>query len=84
MEAANTSFEKSFRLPEPNELFGDGGVLLQGNNSLRPETSYNYNFGAGYFFRIRKNHQVNLNGNGFFDLSIPIALLTLTPAHFGI
>ncbi|MDX1426301.1 MAG: TonB-dependent receptor [Salegentibacter mishustinae] len=60
------SFEKSFRLPEPNELFGDGGVLLQGNNSLRPETSYNYNFGAGYFFRIRKNHQVNLNGNGFY------------------
>jgi outer membrane receptor protein involved in Fe transport len=61
-----TSFEKSFRLPEPNELFGDGGVLLEGNSSLRPETSYNYNFGVGYLFRIQKYHQVNLSTNGFY------------------
>lgn len=49
------SFEKSFRLPEPNELYGDGGVLLQGNSSLRPETSYNYNLGFSYLLNIQKN-----------------------------
>ncbi|MBE7641383.1 TonB-dependent receptor [Salegentibacter sp. BLCTC] len=60
------SFEKSFRLPQPNELFGDGGVLLQGNSSLKPETSYNYNLGAQYLFKIQKYHQLNLSTNGFY------------------
>lgn len=61
------SFEKSYRLPEPEELFGDGGVLIQGNTSLNPETSYNYNLGAGYWFNVYSiNHLVNIEGNVFY------------------
>ncbi|UCS94243.1 TonB-dependent receptor [Echinicola marina] len=41
------SAEKTYRLPDPQELFGDM-VNLEGNISLRPESSYNYNLGVFY------------------------------------
>lgn len=60
------SFEKSYRLPEPNELYGDGGVLLEGNTALNPESSYNYNLGASYWLNFEGFHQVNLSANTFY------------------
>ena len=60
------SFEKSYRLPEPNELYGDGGILYEGNTSLKPESSHNYNLGAGYWIHFLKSHHFNLGGNIFY------------------
>ncbi|AXT56709.1 TonB-dependent receptor [Aquimarina sp. AD1] len=39
------SFEKTFRIPEGYEVFGDG-FLLKSNPALLPEESYNANLGA--------------------------------------
>lgn len=59
------SFEKSYRLPDSNELFGDL-INLQGNIDLKPEHSNNYNFGGSYWMNINKLHLVNFNLNGFY------------------
>lgn len=60
------SFEKSFRLPEPDELFGDGGILIEGNNSLEPEKSYNYNLGLGYGFNLNDRQRINLDATVYY------------------
>lgn len=41
------SFEKTYRLPEGYEMFGDG-LLVNSNPYLVPETSYNANLGLRY------------------------------------
>lgn len=56
------SFEKSYRLPETDELFGDL-LNLEGNIELDPETSYNYNLGFHYSGQITKAHRFNIDGN---------------------
>ena len=56
------SYEKSFRLPETEELYGDL-VNLEGNIALEPETSHNFNLGANYNMSINKFHKLNINGN---------------------
>lgn len=42
------SFEKTFRLPTPTELFGNPNDNVEGNVSLNPETSNNINAGVSY------------------------------------
>ncbi|MCR6641797.1 MAG: carboxypeptidase-like regulatory domain-containing protein [Sporocytophaga sp.] len=59
------SFEKTYRLPEPDELFGDQ-VDLEGNVGLRAESSFNYNLGLGYNFQIRKNHRISFEATGIY------------------
>src|SRR5690606_9291395 len=59
------SFEKSYRLPEPEELFGDM-INLQGNNELEPEKSYNYNIGFSYWRNLAPEHRLEISGNGFY------------------
>lgn len=59
------SFEKSYRMPENEELYGDL-INLQGNIDLKPEKSYNYNLGVSYWWRVENKHQINLNVNGFY------------------
>lgn len=59
------SFEKTYRLPEPDELFGDQ-IDLEGNIGLKPESSFNYNLGLSYTFQIRKNHRISIDGNGMY------------------
>lgn len=59
------SFEKSYRLPEPEELFGDI-INLQGNNELEPEKSYNYNIGFSYWRNLAPEHRLEISGNGFY------------------
>ncbi|MDD7888128.1 TonB-dependent receptor [Flavivirga sp. 57AJ16] len=59
------SYEKSYRLPESNELFGDV-INLQGNIDLKPESSDNYNLGASFWFLLNKKHQFNINTSGFY------------------
>lgn len=42
------SFEKSYRLPSPEEIFGNVNNNLEGNVDLKPETSNNFNLGLSY------------------------------------
>jgi outer membrane receptor protein involved in Fe transport len=39
-----TSYEKAYRLPEPDEILGDGRYIKT-NSALKEETSHNINFG---------------------------------------
>jgi outer membrane receptor protein involved in Fe transport len=56
------SYEKSYRLPDTYELFGDL-VNLEGNISLRPEKSDNYNVGASYHFKLGEAHRFSVDAN---------------------
>ncbi|WP_215231935.1 TonB-dependent receptor [Dyadobacter linearis] len=56
------SFEKSYRLPETDELFGDL-INLEGNIDLDPETSYNYNLGFSYQANINRVHRFSVDAN---------------------
>ena len=59
------SFEKSYRLPEANELYGDQ-INLTGNIDLKPESSQNYNLGASYWVSLKNLHQLNFNASAFY------------------
>ncbi|RNL88251.1 TonB-dependent receptor [Sinomicrobium pectinilyticum] len=59
------SYEKSYRLPDNEELFGDL-INLEGNISLKPEHSHNYNLGAAYWWQMRDRHRFNFSANGFY------------------
>jgi outer membrane receptor protein involved in Fe transport len=54
------SYEKSYRMPSADELFGDQ-VNVTGNLSLRPETSNNYNVGLS-FQKGFNNHVISFDG----------------------
>ncbi|MDM1085423.1 TonB-dependent receptor [Myroides odoratimimus] len=57
------SFEKSFRLLEPEEIFGDG-VSITSNLALRPESSNNFNLGVYYSQRF-DDHFVRFDAAGY-------------------
>ncbi|MEH6681837.1 MAG: TonB-dependent receptor [Sediminicola sp.] len=59
------SYEKSYRLPETEELYGDL-INLQGNLELEPEHSHNYNLGVSYWVSLKQKHLFNFNANGFY------------------
>ncbi|MDT0677669.1 TonB-dependent receptor [Autumnicola musiva] len=54
------SYEKSYRLPLPNELFGDANLIV-GDTSLDPEESDNYNLGVSYWLNLGKNQLFNID-----------------------
>jgi outer membrane cobalamin receptor len=56
------SYEKSYRLPETDELFGDL-LNLEGNIALKPEQSSNYNLGFSYQAQLNKIHRFSFDGN---------------------
>ena len=60
------SYEKSYRLPTGNELFGDGNITLEGNTDLKPESSHNYNFGIAYSFILSHDHRFHFDGTLFY------------------
>ena len=57
------SFEHAFRLPEVEELFGDG-VSVLANPKLKPEESDNVNVGA-YFTKNLGLHRLTIEASGF-------------------
>ena len=60
-----TSHERALRLPNNQELFGDG-VLLTPSVSLQPETSYNFNLGVVYDrFLLPSGNRIQAEWNGF-------------------
>ncbi|MCF2488659.1 TonB-dependent receptor [Dyadobacter sp. CY347] len=56
------SYEKSYRLPETDELFGDL-LNLEGNIDLNPESSDNYNLGFSYQAQLNKIHRFSVDAN---------------------
>nr|WP_321406565.1 TonB-dependent receptor [uncultured Carboxylicivirga sp.] len=52
------SYEHTFRMPTPLEIFGDG-LFIDPNPDLGPEQSDNLNLGADYRFKLRGNHAIN-------------------------
>ncbi|MEX0967543.1 MAG: TonB-dependent receptor [Bacteroidia bacterium] len=59
-----TSYEKTYRLPEGHELFGNG-LLLQNNPMLEPEESHNANLGLLLRKATGKN-EIEAEVNGFY------------------
>lgn len=58
------SFEHTYRIPEVEELLGDG-INILANPKLKPESSDNFNFGAYYKFILQDYHTVAIEANGF-------------------
>jgi len=56
------SYERAYRLPDNNELFGDE-VNETSNPSLKPENSHNLNLGATYSFYLKKDHFLEVQAN---------------------
>jgi outer membrane receptor protein involved in Fe transport len=54
------SYEKTYRLPTANELFGNED-LEKSNAVLNPEHSDNFNFNVGYNTQIGKRHFIQLD-----------------------
>ncbi|WP_299311668.1 TonB-dependent receptor [uncultured Aquimarina sp.] len=62
-----SSFERTFRIPEGYEVFGDG-FLLKSNPTLLPEESYNANLGALFNTAIN-DFKLQIDTNLFFRAS---------------
>ncbi|MCV9928630.1 TonB-dependent receptor [Flavobacterium sp. LS1R49] len=57
------SFEKSYRLPSPEEIFGNVNNNLEGNPDLKPETSNNFNAGLSYQTSFNKVNAMTFDVN---------------------
>lgn len=57
------SYEKSLRMPDNNELFGNEGENLEDNMLLKPESSHNVNLGANYSTTFNNIHGFILDGS---------------------
>lgn len=55
------SYERTTRIPESGEYFGDGQFIL-GNPELKPEQSDNLNIGFSSTFDSRLRHRLEING----------------------
>lgn len=57
------SYEHSYRLLEPQEIFGDG-ITITSNMDLKPESSNNFNLGAYYSQRF-DTHFLHVEAGGY-------------------
>ena len=55
---AKLSFEKTYRLPTPKELFGDGSLEV-GKSDINPENSKNLNFNLLVNHTFHSDHTIN-------------------------
>ncbi len=79
------SYEHTYRLPKPEELFGDG-LFIQANSDLGPEQSDNFNFGASYKYALNAYHQIKIGGSYIYrnasDLIHTVAVFANPQTHF--
>jgi outer membrane receptor protein involved in Fe transport len=59
------SYEKTNRLPDAYEIFGDV-ENQEGNPNLKPETSDNFNLGFTYSFSLNKTNNIQVTANGIY------------------
>lgn len=57
---AKASYERATRLPDENEIFGDG-QLVKENMDLNPERSHNLNLNVQYAFKFKRPAAVSVN-----------------------
>jgi outer membrane receptor protein involved in Fe transport len=57
------SYEKAFRMPDGDELFGDPTNALNANKRLKPETSHNFNAGTSFNTPAGKQSSLFIEGN---------------------
>lgn len=72
------SYEKSYRLPTADELFGDA-LNLDGNITLKPESSDNINLGVSYQTHIRNIHRFSLDANFLYRRAVDFIRPNLNP-----
>lgn len=61
----STSVEKTYRLPEADEILGDGLTIIS-TTTLRPESSHNVNLGFKFQFFEEKKNKLRFSGNAFY------------------
>ena len=57
------SFEKTYRLPTPDEIFGSPNDNIEGNTALKPESSNNLNAGVSYQTSFNKVNALTFDVN---------------------
>lgn len=62
---AKFSAEKSVRLPENEEMFGDI-INMESNYDLKPESSHNFNLGLTYAFDVSEDHRFMIGATGIY------------------
>lgn len=60
------SYEKTNRLPEPDDIYGDF-ISKLGNWNIKPESSDNVNLGLNYRFGIGESHFFDLSTTGIYS-----------------
>ncbi|WP_233261224.1 TonB-dependent siderophore myxochelin receptor MxcH [Vitiosangium sp. GDMCC 1.1324] len=71
---AKASYEWATRVPRPDELFGDGGIIVE-NLALKPETSHNINVGLTLESGSTRAGDFRANVNGFGRLADQLIVL---------
>jgi vitamin B12 transporter len=71
---AKASYEYATRLPRPDEVFGDG-VLIVANLELQPEVSHNLNIGPRIEYRSDVSGEWTLDVNAFLRASDRLVVL---------
>lgn len=78
----NASVEKAYRLPESDEILGDG-LNISSTTLLRPESSLNVNIGFGLKLFQENKHKLNIDSNLFYrDVSDLIQLYQYESSAF--
>lgn len=63
------SYEKTYRLPTPTEIFGNANENIQGNLELKPESSNNFNLGFSYQTSFNDVNALTFDINGIYRKS---------------
>ncbi|HLR37697.1 MAG TPA: TonB-dependent receptor [Chitinophagaceae bacterium] len=72
-----TSYEHTYRLPTPTEIFGNG-LFVEPNPELKPENSDNINFGANYQLSVGYNSHFDLGGSFIYRNSEDLIFQVVT------
>lgn len=75
------SYERTYRVPELNELFGDV-VNLEANPGLKPEHSDNFNLNLNHYFVVNDKNVISLNGGAIYRYAKDYIRYVLSSVNF--
>lgn len=73
------SFERTARMPVPEEIFGDG-LFISANPDLGPEKSYNLNIGTEYRLNFNQVHSLTTGLSGIYRKAEDLIYTVVTVA----